>query len=416
MTQRPTVQEAGLTFLDSEAFTRPAEFHAAAQVLREEDPVHWVEAPQVNPFWLITKHSDIMEVERHHQELLNEPRAILGSKEADDMREASGGHLVKSLITMDGAEHKAHRDLVSGWFRPRSLRTLQGRIDELALEAIDSMVQAGGEIDFATKVAMPFPLQVILAILGLPESDYDRMLKLTQELFGPEDPEFTRDGDALANVMATVADFVAYFDGITAERQAEPTEDFSSVVANAEIDGEPIGHMEQLGLYIIAATAGHDTTSAAMGGALQVLAENPDQLRRLQEDPSLIPGAIDEIVRWTTPVKHFMRTAVVDFPLGDKIIKPGEDVLLSYWSGNFDAEVFENPHTFDVDREANMHVGFGFGVHFCLGARLAKMELQSLLGALIPRLESLELAGTPELTRSQFVSGLKHLPIRYTFK
>jgi len=185
------------------------------------------------------------------------------------------------------------------------------------------------------------------------------------------------------------------------------------VIANGIVDGEPIGHKEQLGYYIIAATAGHDTTSNTMSGGMQALIENPDQLARLQADPSLMATAIDEMIRWTTPVKHFMRTATVDYDLRGTTIKAGQDVLLSYWSANRDEDVFDDPFRFDIGRTPNKHLAFGFGVHYCLGAMLARMELKALFGALLPRLKSVELAGNPELIRSTFVSGLKRLPIRY---
>ena len=213
--------------------------------------------------------------------------------------------------------------------------------------------------------------------------------------------------------MQTVADFVAYFDGITAERKATPTDDLASVIANGMIDGQPIGHKEQLGYYIITATAGHDTTSNSMSGGLQALIENPDQLARLQKDPSLIPLAVDEMIRWTSPVKHFMRTATRDYEVRGVTIKEGQDVLLSYWSANHDEDVFANPFSFDVGRTPNKHLAFGFGVHYCLGAMLARMELKSMFSAVIPRIKSIELAGEPQISKSTFVSGLKHLPIRY---
>jgi cytochrome P450 len=381
-------------------------------VLRRHDPIHWVEHPDFNPFHIITRHADVLEIELHPTEFLNEPRAIMGTKEGDAMR-AMQGHLVKSLVQMDDPEHRAHRGLVSDWFLPKNLATLQGRLDQLAERSIGQMIAAGGEVDFASDIALQYPLYVILAILGLPESDYPRMLRLTQELFGAEDPEFKRDENALAGLIQTVADFVAYFDGITADRKATPTDDLSSVIANGVIGGEPIAHKEQLGLYIIAATAGHDTTSNSMAGGLLALLQHPDQLARLQADPSLITTAVDEMIRWTSPVKHFMRTATVDYEVGGHLIKKGEDVLLSYWSANRDEDVFTDPFRFDVGRSPNKHLAFGFGVHYCLGAMLARMELKTLFGALLPRLQKVELAGEPQLTRSTFVSGVKHLPIRY---
>ncbi len=407
-----TLDECGQIFLSGEAFTDEAFFHGVSARLRNEAPVKWVENELFNPFYMLTKHADVLDVELHPAEFLNAPRAILGDKTADSMREMQG-HLVKSLVQMDDPEHRDHRNLTSDWFLPKNLATLQGRLDELAERSLQQMIDAGGEIDFASQIAMQYPLYVILAILGLPESDYPRMLRLTQELFGPADPDFQRNPDALQGILQTVADFVAYFDGITADRQASPTTDLSSVIANGIINGEPIGHKEQLGYYIIAATAGHDTTSNAMGGGMKALLEHPDQLARLQADPSLMATAVDEMIRWTSPVKHFMRTATRDYDIRGTTIKEGQDVLLSYWSANRDEEVFENPYTFDVGRTPNKHLAFGFGVHYCLGAMLARMEMKTLFGTILPRLKKVELAGEPALTFSNFVSGVKTLPIRY---
>ena len=407
-----TLEQAGQAFLTGVTFQDEALFHAVATKLRHEDPVHWVEHPDFNPFYVLTKHADILDVELHPAEFLNAPRAILGHKAADEQR-ALQGHLVKSLVQMDDPEHRLHRNITADWFLPKNLAKLQGRLDELAQRSVQQMVDAGGEVDFARDIAMQYPLYVILAILGLPESDYPRMLQLTQELFGAEDPDFKREDDAMASLIQTVAEFVAYFDGITADRQAHPTEDLASVIANAMVEGNPIGHKEQLGYYIIAATAGHDTTSNSMSGGMHALISNPDQLARLQADPSLMPTAIDEMIRWTSPVKHFMRTATVDYDIRGTTVKAGQDVLLSYWSANHDEDVFADPFTFDVGRTPNKHLAFGFGIHYCLGAMLARMEMKSLFGALLPRLQHIELAGEPQLTRSTFVSGLKHLPIRY---
>jgi cytochrome P450 len=314
---------------------------------------------------------------------------------------------------MDDPEHRLHRNLTADWFLPKNLAKLDARLEELAQRAIDQMIAAGGEIDFASEIAMQYPLYVILAIMGLPESDYQRMLRLTQELFGADDDEFRRNPDALAGVLETVADFTRYFDQLTADRQANPTGDLASVIANGVIDGQPIGDKERLGYYTIAATAGHDTTSNAMAGGMKALLEHPDQLARLQNDMSLLPLAVDEIIRWTSPVKHFMRRATCDYELSGVTVKEGQDVLISYWSANRDEEVFTDPFRFDIGRTPNKHLAFGFGVHYCLGAMLARMELKALLGALLPRLKKVELAGPSQLTRSTFVSGVKHLPIRY---
>ena len=204
-----------------------------------------------------------------------------------------------------------------------------------------------------------------------------------------------------------------YFNEVTASRRANPTEDLASAIANARVDGEPLSDIDTVSYYVIVATAGHDTTSAVISGGLQALIENPDELRRLRAEPDLMPLATEEMIRWVTPVKEFMRTAQEDTVVRDITIAAGDSVLLSYPSGNRDEDIFTDPFRFDVGRDPNKHVAFGYGVHFCLGAALARMEVNSFFAELLPRLKSIELAGTPEQIATIFVGGLKHLPIRY---
>jgi cytochrome P450 len=260
---------------------------------------------------------------------------------------------------------------------------------------------------------MRYPLQVILAILGLPESDYDRMLKLTQELFGATDPDMGR-GASPEEINAILLDFYSYFTTLTADRQANPTGDLATLIANGTIDDDPMPVLEQMGYYTIVATAGHDTTAAAMSEGMHRLATNPEALARLQAEPELIPNAVDEMIRLSSPVRHFMRTAHADTEIAGQPIAKGDWVMLNYTAANLDPTMFDDPLTFDVARpNADKHIAFGFGIHFCLGAQLAKMELRSLYSHLIPRLQSVELAGDPATIKAVFVSGHKRLPIRY---
>ncbi|MEY3734885.1 MAG: hypothetical protein RL347_2244 [Actinomycetota bacterium] len=411
-TAGPSPEEAGHVFHTARAYADPTAFHAAADVLRREDPLHWVDASTVNPFYVATRYADVKAIEANSAVFLSAPRAILGTKERDATVRANG-HLLKMLVNMDAPEHTGQRQFVADWFRPKNLDALEPRLNELAQQSVTRMKDAGGEIDFAREIAMPFPLEVILATLGLPEEDYPRMLKLTQEIFAPEDPEQARDPEMLASMMATIQDFMAYFAQLAASRRESPTEDLASAIAHGDINGTPISAAEQIGHYVLIATAGHDTTSSAMSGGLLALIEHPDQLRLLQEDPSLLDSAVEEMLRWTSPVKHFMRTAAEDTEVGGTPIAAGQDVLLSYWSANFDDAVFADPFTFDITRSPNKHLAFGFGAHYCLGATLARRELRALFGTLVPRLRSIDLAGEPEFTPATFVSGLKRLPIRY---
>jgi cytochrome P450 len=295
------------------------------------------------------------------------------------------------------------------------MRNLKIRVDELAKIYVDKMRDTGPECDFVTDVAMNFPLYVIMSLLGLPESDFPRMLTLTQELFGGDDEEYKR-GTKPEEQLQVLLDFFAYFNALTASRREHPTEDLASAIANARIDDEPLSDVDTASYYVIIATAGHDTTKHAISGGLLALVENPGELARLHENPELMPTAVEEMIRWTTPVKEFMRTAAADTTVRGVPIAAGESVYLAYVSGNHDEEVFEDPFRFNVAREPNKHLAFGCGVHFCLGAALARMEMNSLFGELLPRVNSIQLAGEPELSATTFVGGLKHLPIKYSLK
>jgi cytochrome P450 len=407
-----TPTEAGQIFITPAAYADPVYFHEACAVLRREDPIHLVESADFVPFHAITRHADVLEIELHNKEWENAPRPVIANLEADQRREEQGD-LLRTLIHMDDPDHRAFRGMTAEWFLPKNLAKLDARLADLAKLSVARMEELGGRCDFARDVAMQFPLQVILAILGLPESDYGRMLQLTQELFGSSDPELSR-GMSMEDLIAVIQDFFGYFTQLTVERQAEPTGDLASVIANATLDGAPIGIMEQISYYVIVATAGHDTTASAMAGGVQALIENPDQLARLQADPSLLPTAVDEIIRWVTPVKHFMRNCTTEYTIGGHTFQPGDAVLLSYPSANRDEEAFTDPFRFDVGRTPNKHLAFGFGVHYCLGAMLARMEIKALLAELLPRLASIELAGEPAEMQTLFVGGLKRLPISYT--
>ena len=243
---------------------------------------------------------------------------------------------------MDEPDHAKYRKLTNDWFKPASVRRLTDRLDELSRQAVAKLEALGGEADFYKDIALAYPLQVILSILGLPEADYPRMIKLTQEMFGAEDPDLQRDVLSPEQMAEVVMDFYRYFTELTADRQAHPTDDLATLIANGTIDDAPMPDLEKMGYYVIIATAGHDTTAAAMAGGLRALAENPDQLRRLQGDPELLPNAVDEMIRWTAPVRHFMRTAQVDAEIAGVEIAKGDWLYLSYLAGNLDPRCSTN--------------------------------------------------------------------------
>jgi cytochrome P450 len=250
----------------------------------------------------------------------------------------------------------------------------------------------------------------------VPESDELRMLDLTQKLFGADDPDLGVGTDPQER-MKVMMDFVGYFQRMTADRRASPGDDLASVIANGRVDDAPLPELETMGYYIIVATAGHDTTSSTLAGGLEALANDPDQLRALQRDPSGIDNAVEEMIRWVTPVRHFLRYAEEDYVLRGKRIAKGDALLMSYLSANRDEDVFADPFRFDAKRaNASSHLAFGTGVHFCLGANLARMELRTFFRELLPRLESLELTGPTAYSAATFVGAPKQIPIRYRLR
>ena len=405
----PTMDEAAKVLADPLAYADEPKLHAALTHLRANAPVSWVEVPNYRPFWAITKHADIMDIERDNVLFTNWPRPVLTTTEGDELQANAG---VRTLIHLDDPQHRVVRAIGTDWFRPKAMRALKVRVDELARNYVDKMMAVGPECDFVQEVAVNYPLYVIMSLLGIPESDFPRMLKLTQELFGSDDSEFKR-GSSNEDQIPALFDMFQYFNGVTAARREHPTEDLASAIANARIDGEPLSDIDTVSYYLIVATAGHDTTSATISGGLHGLVENPDQLRRLRDNLDLMPLATEEMIRWVTPVKEFMRTAAEDTTVRGVPIAAGESVLLSYVSANRDEDVFTDPFRFDVGRDPNKHLAFGYGVHFCLGAALARMEVNSFFTELLPRVKSIELTGAPQHTATTFVGGLKHLPVRY---
>ncbi len=387
-----------------------------ALALHGAGPIHRVEPDGFGPFWAVIGHDQIMEIERNAALFTNEPEPVLQPDAAIAERLATGVS-IRTLIHMDAPDHSKYRKLTNDWFKPAGLKRMQSRLDELSAEAVDTLREAGGEIEFNSQIAVPYPLQVILAILGLPRDDYPRMLKLTQELFGATDPDLGRPAETPEERVQVLLDFYAYFSELTASRREQPTGDLASLIANGQIDDEPMPDLETMGYYTIVATAGHDTTAASIAEGMFELARNPEQLALLQSDPSLVSNAVEEMIRLATPVRHFMRTATEDTEVGGQKIAKGEWLMLNYTAANLDPSHFDDPLRFDVTRNnANRHIAFGFGAHFCLGAQLARLELRSLFGALVEAIDTVEPAGDRTSSKATFVSGPKAVPIRYTLR
>ncbi len=410
--------------VDPKAYADWTRSHAAFAWLRKNAPLDVAEVEGFDPFWVVSRHADILNIERQNDLFHNEDRsATLTTIEADRrVREMTGGspNLLRSLVQMDNPDHMQYRRLTQSWFMPQNLRKLEDRVREIARGFIDQMAAKGNECDFARDVAFLYPLHVIMEVLGVPAIDEPRMLKLTQELFGTQDPDVNRSGkddldaaETLTMINATIFDFMTYFNAMTEDRRKNPRDDLASVIANGAVHGQPLGHLEAMSYYIIAATAGHDTTSNTTAGTLWALAENQDQFHKVKNDLSLIPSMVEESIRWETPVKHFMRTATADTEVAGKLIKKGDWLFLSYPSGNRDETVFDDPYMFKADRTPNKHVAFGYGAHVCLGQHLGRMEMRILWEELLPRLQSVELTAAPTRTQANFVCGPKAVSIRF---
>jgi hypothetical protein len=415
--------------VNPELYTEPAALHADYAELRAADPVHWTEPRGFRPFWAITRHADILAVSKANDRFVNRERTYLSPIEGEEwIRNLTGDtHLFRSLVDIDDPEHRKLRQVTNAWFQPGAIRAnLEAKVRDIARRHARAMQAKGDRIDFVNEVALWYPLQVIMAILGVPDEDAPLMLKLTQETFGSLDPDviarsqmltekvglMAGSGNAQVDLIQLAQAFFQYFGAMIADRRANPRDDVATVIANGMIDGAPIPEREALSYFVIIATAGHDTTSSTAAGGLEQLARQPEALARLRADPGLIPLFVEESIRWVTPVKHFMRTATADTELAGRTIRKGDGLCLFYWSGNRDEAVFAEPFRFDATRDPNPHIAFGHGVHLCLGLHLARLELRILFEELLPRLKSVELAGEPKLSLANFVSGLKTLPLR----
>lgn len=396
-------------------YANPTLLETLMAEFRASDPLPFIQSDSHKPFYIATKHADIIEIARQPDIFKNTQQSVLQTKEIE-AAQAEQGNPLRTLIHMDDPDHSKFRALTKAWFMPENLKRVEASVRLIADETVDRMLESGPELDFVTEVAVWYPLRVIMSILGVPAADEALMLKLTQELFGADDPDMKREQAPDEDRMQTLIDFFNYFNALTASRRANPTDDVASVIANAQIDGAPIGELEAISYYVIIATAGHDTTSSSTAGGMLALLQHPEELQKVVNNPALMPLMVDEAIRWTSPVKHFMRYPERAYELRGKTIEAGSPVMLLYPSGNRDEEVFDRPQSFLADRRPNRHLAFGHGAHHCLGNLLAKMEIRFLYEAMFNRMKTFELIGEPRWVESTFVSGLKTLPVRITPK
>ena len=398
-----------------ETYTDERYLNSLMQHMRQHDAVPFIETEDYKPFWIATRHADILEIERQHTTFVNTFKSVLENRETEAKLDETGPWL-RTLIHMDDPEHALFRGLTRDWFLPGNLSKFDSRIRAIAAATVDQMLSLGGEMDFVKDVAVWYPLRIIMMILGIPESDESYMLRLTQELLGDADPDVSRTSSSPDDRMALIAEFFDYFRAIIADRKVNPSDDVASTIAHGLIDGEPLNEMDVISYYVIIATAGHDTTSSAIAGGIRALIDNPGQLELLLQASEQTSLVVDEAIRWTSPVKHFLRYATEDYELRGRNIKAGDAIMLLYPSGNRDEEVFDEPFAFKSDRRPNRHLAFGHGVHHCLGNLLAKMEMVYLYDEIFRRVRNIELNGEPRIMASNFVTGLKSLPIRVKAK
>lgn len=396
--------------------------HPALTWLRNNMPFARAEVEGYQPIWLATKHADIVEIEKTpavFRSGLGEPY-INSTVDTEFLKQMNCGKRgLDTLSNMDAPEHTKIKSVTSGWFMPANVRTREDSIREIARASVDKLLSFDGECDFVNDIALYYPLHVIMSLFGVPEEDELTMLKLTQDMFGNSDPDQQRQDvppspEAAARAWrAAIVEFHAYFDKLAEARRTAPTDDLASIIANAKVDGDYLPASFVNGYYIAIATAGHDTTSSTTATAMQELARRPDQFRAARDNPDLIPGLVDEALRWASPVKHFHRIVADDFEFRGRHLEAGQSVMMMYPSANRDEDVFENPWDFDITRRPNKHIAFGYGPHQCIGQHVAKLEMRILFEELLPKLESLELAGQVDYVQANFLSGPKTLPIRF---
>ena len=381
--------------------------------LRREAPVFYYDQHVINPFWAVTRHADIVKISREPSLFRNGPRiAVLPGFDLPE----DAALQIRHLLNMDPPEHGAFRKLTSARFTPRGLLPFAHDVARISDALLDEMYQGGEEVetDFVEAFSARLPLEVLAAMLGVPTADWSLMFKWTNEIVGSSDPEYREEGETRTDTTDRARNALfGYFMAMVEERRAKPTGDIVSLIANSELGGERIPPVELLSYYFLLVVAGNETTRNATSGGLAALIENPGELAKLRADESLMKPAVEEIVRWTSPVIQFCRTPLEDIELRGQKIRAGENLCLFYPSANRDEEVFEAPDEFRVDRRPNHHLGFGIGEHFCLGANLARLELRVAFTKLLRRLESVEAAGEIDRLASSFIGGIKRMPIRY---
>jgi cholest-4-en-3-one 26-monooxygenase len=406
-----------LDIIDPQLFVERGYPHAEWALLRREAPVFWYERPDVHPFWAITRHADVVEVSRESDlfNALPAERQLLAIFKVTPDQDRSREAILRQLLNMNGTEHHDYRAIVNRCFTPRAVEHLRSQIETVTAELLDDAASRN-ECDFVTEISAKLPLAVIAEMFGIPRADWPTMFRLSNEMIGPEDPEYAKSESIRETLERARMEFFQYFSGLIADRQKNPCDDLSTALAQGCVHGQAIPPFEMLSYFALLIIAGNETTRNATTGGLHALIQHPDQWALLKRNPALLPSAVDEIIRWVSPVIQFTRVATRDTVLRGQKIREGDVLALFYPSANRDESVFEDPFRFAIARNPNPHLAFGIGAHYCLGANLARLELQIMFQQLAERLESVELTGPIERMRSSFVGGIKHMPIRYQMR
>ncbi len=401
-----------IDLLDADRFVR-MEHHEMFRRLRAEAPVYWHEDGEGGGFWNLTKHADLREVNRDHELFSSEAGGIsifdAGDRERSDDGESVPDQRGLNMLYTDPPKHTRYRRLVNKGFTPRMIGLLEQYLEHRSKLIVDNVIERG-ECDFVEDLAAELPLQAIAEIMGVPQEDRHLLFEWSNAMIGMDDPEY--EGDP---TMAAIS-LYAYSNDIAGKRRIDPQDDIITKLVNAEIDGDRLTELEIDMFFLLLSVAGNETTRNATSHGMHALLTNPVQLEKLQADPDGLMGtAVDEILRWASPVYHFRRTAMADTEIRGEEIKAGEKVVIWHISANRDEEVFDDPFTFDVTRSPNDHIAFGGGgAHYCLGANLARAELRIIFREILSRISNMQLAGEPDRLRSNFIGGIKHMPVTFT--
>jgi cholest-4-en-3-one 26-monooxygenase len=400
-----------LDLVDPERFARKGYPHAVWTKLRAEAPVAKIEAPRFHPFWAVTKHADIVAISSQPRRFSNAYGLTLVPADVP-LRPLRS----EMVVMLDPPRHRPVRKLASPRFTPRAVQAHSADIERIAAEILDEAATAGAtsEGDFVERIAAPLPIAVIAWILGVPRDDWDLLYRLTNEVIGASDPEFRREGETPEKTARRARkELHVYLERLIEARRRSPGNDLVSQLIRSELEGKPTSHELILANCELFVEAGNETTRNAISGGLLAFCEHRREWERLRANPELLPDAVEEILRWVSPIIYFVRVATEDCEVRGEKVRAGEQLALYYASANRDEEVFENPFEFRIDRRQGRHLAFGIGEHVCLGAHLARVELETVFRHLLGRLEEFELSGPVQRLSSTVNGGIKHLPLRY---